>query len=75
MKRIYSTAATVYVDLGDTAGFVGSVGEFTARIGDSGGMGMPDASLRGDTSQEHPFDYMTVFQALKQPWFTRTWII
>jgi hypothetical protein len=76
MERIYSTAATVYVDLGDTAGYQVSLGGLTLRLGDMGGMGMPDAFVRGvDNSQEHPIDYMTVFQALNQPWFTRTWII
>ena len=37
-------------------------------------MGVQD-TLTGSDHPEHPFHYKTAFQALNQPWFTRTWII
>ena len=74
MERIYSSAATVYVDLGDTEGYEVSLGGLTLRFGESGGMGVQDTLTHSD-DLEHPFHYKTAFQALNQPWFTRTWII
>lgn len=74
MERIYSTAATVYVDLGDTEGYTVSVGGFTLQLSGHGGMGAQD-TLTQSNDPNHPFHYKTAFQALNQPWFTRTWII
>ncbi|KAL2158239.1 hypothetical protein VTH06DRAFT_4559 [Thermothelomyces fergusii] len=75
MERIYSSAATVYVDLGDVAGQEISAGGVTLRFGDLiGGMGTPDALTR-ELGGAHPLNFHTVVQALTQPWFTRTWII
>jgi len=75
MERIYSNAATVYVDLGDTQDYEVSISGFTLRFsGSGGGMGVQD-TLTGSDDSKHPFHYKTAFQALNQPWFTRTWII
>ncbi|KAI0518025.1 heterokaryon incompatibility protein 6 [Xylaria bambusicola] len=74
MERIYSGAATVYVDLGDVEGQTVSVGGATLRFPAMGGMGVQDALTHSDDI-EHPLHYLTAFQALTQPWFTRTWII
>ncbi|KAH6699772.1 heterokaryon incompatibility protein 6 [Leptodontidium sp. MPI-SDFR-AT-0119] len=74
MERIYSSAATVYVDLGDTEGSEVLLNDFTLRFGGAGGMGMQD-TLTESGHPEHPLHYKTAFQALTQPWFTRTWII
>ncbi|OAQ68823.1 HET domain-containing protein [Pochonia chlamydosporia 170] len=75
MERIYSYAATVYVDLGDTAGHVVSSGSMSATIGGAWGMGSPDTLNPVNEATPHPLLYKTVFLALRQPWFTRTWVI
>ncbi|KAI1362276.1 heterokaryon incompatibility protein 6 [Xylaria arbuscula] len=74
MGRIYSGATTVYVDLGDVEGQTVSIGGATLRFPAMGGMGVQDALTHSD-DLEHPLHYMTAFQALTMPWFTRTWII
>jgi len=75
MERIYSSAATVYVDLGDIEGSTVSVGGFTLKFGGhGGGLGAPDPLTESD-HPDHPLHYKTAFRALHQPWFTRTWII
>ncbi|KAH8651210.1 heterokaryon incompatibility protein 6 [Xylariales sp. PMI_506] len=75
MEHIYSGAKTVYVDLGDTQGYTMAYGGFTMVFsGQGGGMGAPDA-LTYSSDPSHPLHYKTAFQALNQPWFTRTWII
>ncbi|KAK0707170.1 heterokaryon incompatibility protein-domain-containing protein [Apiosordaria backusii] len=74
MERIYTRASTVYVDLGDINGQEVSIGGYTMRFGGGGGLGTPDTLTESD-QQDHPLHYKTAFQALQQPWFTRTWII
>ncbi|KAI0451323.1 heterokaryon incompatibility protein 6 [Xylaria acuta] len=74
MERIYSGAATVYVELGDIQGQEISMGDFTLKLPALGGMGVQDTLTESD-DPGHPFHYKTAFQALSQPWFTRTWII
>lgn len=74
MERIYSSAGTVYIDLGDIAGRGVSVGGSTFDFSNLGGMGTPDA-LAQEFGVGHPLTFHTVFLALGQPWFTRTWII
>ncbi|KAI0421469.1 heterokaryon incompatibility protein 6 [Xylaria grammica] len=74
MERIYSGAATVYVDLGDMEGQKYSVDGYTVQFLGGGGMGAPDTLMRSD-DPGHPLHYMTIFEALSQPWLTRTWII
>lgn len=75
MERIYSTASTVYIDLGDTDGRVVSNGSLSATVGGGFGMGSPDTLNPVDDMTPHPFLYKTIFLALQQPWFTRTWVI
>jgi hypothetical protein len=74
MERIYSRASTVYVDLGDTQGYTISMGGLNLQFSAMGGMGAQDALTQSDRP-DHPLHYKTAFQALIQPWFTRTWII
>ncbi|KAJ2996867.1 hypothetical protein NUW58_g830 [Xylaria curta] len=74
MERIYSGAATVYVDLGDIEGQDIPVGNYNLRFSAFGGMGAQDELTESD-QLGHPFHYMMAFQSLSQPWFTRTWII
>ncbi|KAK2589430.1 hypothetical protein QQS21_012892 [Conoideocrella luteorostrata] len=74
MERIYSEASTVYIDLGDTDGHVVSSGNLSAQVGGAWGMGTPDTLIPVDDAS-HPFLYKTIFLALRQPWFTRTWVI
>ncbi|EFY92463.1 HET domain protein [Metarhizium acridum CQMa 102] len=76
MERIYSYASTVYVDLGDTDGRVVSGGfNLSATIQAASGMGSPEALIPVGRDTPHPLLYKTVFLALQQPWFTRTWVI
>ncbi|TGJ85038.1 hypothetical protein E0Z10_g3740 [Xylaria hypoxylon] len=74
MERIYWVIATVHVDLGDMKGHEVSVDGFTLRFSGLGGMGVEDTLTEPD-QPGHPLHYKTVFQALAQPWFTRTWTI
>lgn len=69
MGRIYSGAATVYVDLGDVEGQTVAIGGATLRFPAMGGMGVQDALTHSD-DLNHPLHYMTAFQALTMPWFT-----
>lgn len=76
MERIYSYASTVYIDLGDTDGrVVSGASNLSATIQGASGMGSPDALIPVGRDTPHPLLYKTVFLALQQPWFTRTWVI
>jgi hypothetical protein len=55
MERIYSSAATVYIDLGDTEGYEVSLDGFVIRF---------SGSVTQSDHLEHPFHYKMDFQAL-----------
>ncbi|KAG2412953.1 hypothetical protein HFD88_010512 [Aspergillus terreus] len=75
MEQIYSTAQTVYIDLAGLGGLSMQVDGFELRFGDTvGGLGSQDLLTESD-HPSHPFHFRTAFLALKQPWFTRTWVI
>lgn len=76
MGKIYSTANTVYVDLGDLNGMSYDFEGFKLTVENAfAGMGQQDNLA---IWQRHPgvdLAYSTAVVALMMPWFRRTWII
>lgn len=76
MNKIYSTASTVYADLGGLAGHRIPVGKGLAVefSGATSGLGAQDVLSESD-HPSHPLHFKTAFTALTRPYFTRTWVI
>lgn len=75
MQQIYSRANMVYVDLGSLQDQPISIGN-GLQLTFKGGGGMGAQDIFTDLSAANlPFNFHAAIQALKQPWFRRTWII
>ncbi|KAH8897329.1 hypothetical protein GQ53DRAFT_638388 [Thozetella sp. PMI_491] len=76
MDKIYSTADTVYADLGDLSSLIYTQGGSRVTVEeDLTGMGQQDEFSIWQQDPDADILYYTLLIALQMPWFRRTWII